>query len=149
MASAGANTATTASARSTACWTPAPKDGTSASGPTSTVAAVSRPAAAQASATRTPSALELVTVATRDPVGSGWYASSWATSNSSVSVSTRMTPACSNNACTRSSGTGTARAASAGVVPAYRPLFTATTGLVRATRRASRANLRGLPKLSR
>ena len=64
-------------------------------------------------------------------------------------MSTRITPDSSNSACTRSSGTGTARAARAGVAAAYRPVFTATTGLVRATRRASRANFRGLPKLSR
>ena len=64
-------------------------------------------------------------------------------------MSTRITPEPSKSACTRSSGTGTEPAASAGVDAAYRPVFTATTGLVRATRRASRANFRGLPKLSR
>ena len=118
VASAGAKTATTASARSIASRTPAVKSGRPRPAPTSTVATASSPDPTQASVTSTPSALEFVTVATRDPGGSGWYASSWATSNSSVSVSTRITPDSSNSACTRSSGTGTARAASAGVARA-------------------------------
>jgi len=66
-----------------------------------------------------------------------------------VRVSTRITPVDSKIACTASSGTATDRPASPGVTLPYRPVFTATTGLCRASRRASRANFRGLPKLSR
>ena len=112
-----AKTATTASACSPAvaqrCGERRPRPRPA---PRSTDAdAISSPAATQASATSTLSAVELVTVATRRPAGSGWYASSWATSNSSVRVSTRITPDPSNSACTRSSGTGTVPAASTGV----------------------------------
>ena len=51
-----------------------------------------RPCSARAS--------ELPTIATRLPRGSGWWASSWATSNISSRVSTWMTPACRNIAST-------------------------------------------------
>ncbi len=62
--------------------------------------------------------------------------------------STRITPACSNSACTLASSTATLVAARpAGT--ACLPLFTTITGLLRATRRARRENLRGFPKLSR
>ena len=62
-----------------------------------------------------------------------------------------MTPACSNSA-----STATSRLASAAewleaarVPAAERPDLTATIGFRRATSGAMRANLRGLPKLSR
>ena len=50
------------------------------------------PTAAAASAASSPSASELPTTATRRPRGSGWWASSWATSNISSRVSTWITP---------------------------------------------------------
>ena len=94
-------------------------------------------------------AVELPTIATRLPAGSGWWASSVPTSNICATVSTRITPAEANSAATDCSGTATEVPASPRVTFTCRPLFTATTGLVRPTLRASRANLRGLPKLSR
>src|SRR3954468_21866959 len=111
--------------------------------------ASSRPSSRTASATRTPIAVELPTMATRGPFGSGWWASTVATSNICATVSTRMTPAEANSAATDCSGTATDVPSSPGVTFTCRPLFTATTGLVRPTVRASRANFRGLPKLSR
>ena len=107
------------------------------------------PSPTNASATSTPSAVELPTTATRGPAGSGWWDSSRAVSNSSASVSTRMTPACSNNARTLASSIGSVCAASPATGRVCRPLFTATIGLVRASRRATRANFRGLPNVSR
>ncbi len=94
----------------------------------------------------------LVTIATRRPAGAGWVASSLATSNSSLSVSVRITPAWRNSA-----STVTSEAASSAPVcelvaraPATeRPDLTATIGLVRASRLAKWANLRGLPNDSR
>ena len=62
---------------------------------------------------------------------------------------TRITPACSNSACTAGVVDRRPRGRECGVRSACRPHFTAITGLVRASRRASRANLRGLPKDSR
>ena len=59
-----------------------------------------------------------------------------------------MTPACSKRARTIESSISTPVAASTGGT-ACRPLFTATIGFFRATRRAMRENFRGLPKLSR
>ena len=79
-------------------------------------------------------AAESLTTASRRPAGSGCEASRRATSNSSVTVSTRTTPAC------RSSAASTSVAA---------VVINATTGLRRLMRRASRANLRGLPTVSR
>jgi hypothetical protein len=94
----------------------------------------------------------LVTIPTRRPAGTGWLASSEATANSSPKLSVRITPACWNRA-----STVTSEAASSAPVcddvalapAAERPLLTASTGLVLATRRAMRANLRGLPNDSR
>src|SRR3954467_6074515 len=111
--------------------------------------ASSRPSSRTASATRTPIAVELPTTATRRPSGSGWWASRLPTSNICATVSTRMTPAEANRAATDCSGTATDVPTRPGVTFTCRPLFTATTGLVRPTLRANRANLRGLPKLSR
>ena len=110
------------------------------------------PPASQASAHMIPGPPALVTIATRRPAGTGWLANSEATSNSSARVSVRITPAWWNRA-----STVTSEAASSAPVweelaraPATeRPLLTASTGLVLATRRAIRANLRGLPNDSR
>ena len=112
----------------------------------------SRPPASQASAHMIPGPPALVTIPTRRPAGMGWLASSEATSNSSARLSVRITPAWSNRA-----STVTSEAASRAPVweevalapAAERPLLTASTGLVLATRRAMRANLRGLPNDSR
>ena len=57
-------------------------------------AASSSPCASQASAARIAGPPALDRIATRGPAGSGWCASSAATSNSSSSVAVRMTPAC-------------------------------------------------------
>jgi hypothetical protein len=111
-----------------------------------------RPAASQASAHMIPGPPALVTIPTRRPLGAGWLASRAATSNSSARVSVRITPAWRNSA-----STVTSEAASSAPVweelartpAAERPLLTASTGLARATRRAIRANLRGLPNDSR
>ena len=84
--------------------------------------------------------------------GTGWFASSEATSNSSARVSVRITPACSNSASTVTSEAATSAPVCDDVArapAAERPLLTATIGFVRATRRAIRANLRGLPNDSR
>jgi len=94
----------------------------------------------------------LVTIPTRRPVGTGWLTSREATSKSSARVSVRITPAWWNRA-----STVTSEAASRAPVceevalapAAERPLLTASTGLVLATRRAMRANFRGLPNDSR
>ena len=72
-----------------------------ASAPSATDLLTTRPTAAAASAASSPSASELPTTATRRPRGSGWWASSWATSNISSRVSTWITPACRNIASTR------------------------------------------------
>ena len=93
----------------------------------------SRSCSRRASAAIEPSAEELPTTPTRRPCGSGCRANSWAVVNSWPSERTRTTPAEANSASTATS-------------PAPCPLFRATTGLVRPSRRAIRANLRGLPK---
>ena len=109
------------------------------------------PCPAQASAARTPGPPALATSPTRPPRGSGWRASTSATSKSSSVLSTRMTPVWRNSASTTSSEL--ARAAVCEAAPrvpgALRPLLTATIGLFPLTRRAIRLNLRGLPKDSR
>ena len=108
------------------------------------------PTATAASAASSPSASELPTTATRLPRGSGWCASSWATSNISSRVSTWITPACRNIASTAACGASIERTAwPIGTPWVDRPDFTAITGLRRETRRASRENLRGLPIDSR
>lgn len=149
----GTNTAINASTPSSCtAWASAPANiSGEAAAPTSTGDPDSvSPWASAASAASTPSALEFATMATRSPGGSGWCASSSAVSHRSASESTRITPACSNRAATLDSSTRTEVAASPlGSAPPCRPDFTATIGLVRASRLASRANLRGLPKDSR
>ncbi len=78
------------------------------------------------------SARESPTTATRRPAGSGWAVSSSATSKPWEIRSTLITPVWRSNASSRGE----------------RPLVTTTTGVRRPTRRASRANFRGLPKVS-
>ena len=108
------------------------------------------PLAAAASTASSPSASELPTIATREPLGSGWWASSWATSNISSRVSTWMIPACRNIASTASGGAAIWRTAwPIGTPWVVRPERTAMIGLARETRRAMRENLRGLPIDSR
>ena len=75
--------------------------------------ATTRSSPFRASTTSRFSAVELLTTATRPPVGSGWVARSWAVSNICVTFCTRITPECSNSACTRVSSTGATGAASA------------------------------------
>ncbi len=88
--------------------------------------------------------------ATVRPVGSGWKARTCATSNISGMVSTRTTPDCRNIASSASAGASMRRTVCPSGTPwVDRPLFTATTGLISATARESRENLRGLPSDSR
>lgn len=89
-------------------------------------------------------------MAIRGPAGSGWEASSSPASISSVTVSTRITPAWRIRAATVLSGTRTVGTAwPGGAVPLCRAPLATTTGLTAAVRRARRANLRGLPMDSR
>ncbi len=92
------------------------------------------------------------TIATLRPLGTGWASSTRATSKSSDAVLTRMTPLWASRAATvasvgqaadRPSGPAEKR------VGPLRPLFTATIGVFRASERAIRVNLRGLPNDSR
>ena len=76
----------------------------------------------------------LATTTTRSPRGSGGPSRTRAVSSSSRTVRTRITPACSYSASVVGSEEPPAR--------------TATIGLRRDTRRAIRANFRGLPKVS-
>jgi hypothetical protein len=73
------------------------------------------------------------------------------TSNSSSRVLVRITPACANSASTPTSRLASAAEwlAAARVPAAERPDLTATMGFFLATSGAMRANLRGLPKLSK
>ncbi len=110
------------------------------------------PAASHASAQAIPGPPAFVTMPIRLPEGSGWPASSAATSNSSPTVPVRITPACRNSASTVASDA--ARSApvcdiAARDPAAERPLLTAITGLRAATRRAICPNRRGLPNDSR
>jgi len=112
----------------------------------------SSPSASQASAQRIAGPPALVRIPIRRPAGSGWPASSEAASNISSRVSVRTTPDCRNSA-------STVRSEAASSAPVWdevaraparvRPLFTATIGLARPTRRAIRENLRGFPNDSR
>ncbi len=88
-------------------------------------------------------------IATQSPPGSGWVDNSWATSNASVNVGVRITPDCSNNVATAASEMGATFTRNPSGTPACRPDFTAITGFLRASERASLANLRGLPNDSR
>ena len=99
-----------------------------------------RPCASHASAARMPGPPALVRIATRRPRGTGWWARSVATSNSSSSVFVRMMPACRNSASTIASLEASAPVcdAAARAPAADRPALTAMIGLRRATRRAIR-----------
>ena len=83
----------------------------------------------------------MATTTVRRPAGTGWVATMRATSSSSSVVSTRMTPVWVIRASSMSSGHSSLR-----TWTGVRPLFTATIGFTRETRRAMRLNLRGLPK---
>src|ERR1019366_2099974 len=103
----------------------------------------------QASAQTMPGPPALETIATRLPAGAGCAQSSVATSNSSCTVSTRTTPACSNSASTVTSeadSNAPVREAAARAPAAERPPFTATIGFARLTRRAMRAKRGGFPE---
>ncbi len=89
-------------------------------------------------------------MATRGPSGSGWEASSSPASISSVTVSTRITPAWRIRAETVLSGMRTVGTVwPSGAVPVWRAPLATTTGLTAAVRRARRMNLRGSPMDSR
>ena len=86
----------------------------------------------------------------RAPAGSGWPETIWATSMSCSMVSTRITPAWRIIASRAPAGAWVVRTACPG--GSCRPMasdLATITGLVRASRRASRENLRGLPMDSR
>jgi len=93
----------------------------------------------------------LVTMPTRAPCGSGWFASTIATSNSSSIVSVRITPDWWQSASTALSAPASEPVwLDAARAPALvRPLFTAAIGFVRPTRRAICVNRRGFPNDSR
>jgi hypothetical protein len=108
-----------------------------------------RRTAASAARTFTPPALP--TTPTRLPCGSGWSTSTRAMCSMDSRLSARMTPAW-----TKRLSTAVLEDIAAAVCesPArrpdsLRPPLTASTGLRRATERAMRANLRGLPNDSR
>ena len=88
-------------------------------------------------------------MATRGPAGTGWWPAAARRRTARRGCRTRITPDCANSACDRRRRRSGAAAAAAAPGPACRPDFTAITGLVRASPRASRANLRGLPNDSR
>ena len=101
----------------------------------------------QASAASTPAPPTLDTIAIVRPAGTGWLASSAVVSTRSPKPCVVMTPACSNRASRLTSGVATAAVCEAAARwPASdRPASTARTGMLAPTRRAVRANLRGLP----
>ncbi len=126
------------------------KSGPLASAPRATERLTTSPTAAAASEASSPSASELPTIATRRPRGSGWWATSWATSNISSRVSTWITPACRNIASTAAAGAAILRTEwPIGTPWVVRPERIAMIGLCSETRRAIRLNLRGLPIDSR
>ena len=108
----------------------------------------SSPAASHASAQRIPRPPAFVRIATCRPRGMGCDDRSAATSISSSRDSARMTPAWWKSASTAASEPARAAVwelAARAPAPVV-PLLTARIGFVRATRRASVPNLRGLPK---
>ena len=110
-----------------------------------------RPASAQASAASTPAPPALATMATLRPAGTGWLASRTAVSRSSPRLAVAMMPACSNRAWRVISGAAAAAVCEAAArwPGADLPACTVSTGMCALTRRAVRANLRGLPSDSR
>ena len=101
----------------------------------------------QASAASTPAPPTLDTIATVVPFGTGWVASSAAASIRSPKPGTAMMPAWSNRASRVTQGVAAAAVCEAAArwPAAERPASTASTGMLAATRRAVRANFRGLP----
>ena len=90
----------------------------------------------------------LETIATRLPAGSGWQASSATASMSSPRLAVVMMPAWPNSASWVTRGVAAAAVCEAAArwPAADRPPTTVSTGIRCPTRRAVRANLRGLPK---
>ena len=106
----------------------------------------------QASAQTTSGPRALAMIATPLPVGSGCSDITAAASSRSSSPSQRITPALANSASTVESDAAINAPVceDAARAPALvRPALTASTGFARATRRATRPNLRGLPNDSR
>ena len=101
-------------------------------------AGMSRPLLISASVARMPGPPALVTTTTRLPFGKGWVDNALATSNSSSTVSTRITPVWLNSASTPTSRPARAPVCDdAALAPSVvRPDFTATIGLTRETSRA-------------
>ncbi len=93
----------------------------------------------------------LVTIPTRRPRGSGWLPRASARSNISSSVSAWTTPVWRNSASVAAGPAASAAVCDPAARPpaAVRPLLSTTTGFRRPTRRAIRANRRGLPNDSR
>ena len=144
-----ANTASTL-ARAMAARSASSKSAPVASTGSSMASSTTSPAPRTASAARLRTSPELPIRATRGPQGSGWWATSWATSNISSRVSARMMPAWRNIASHAAAGAWVCRTrCQVGAPRPALPDFTATIGLLRATRRAMRENLRGLPIDSR
>ena len=110
-----------------------------------------RPRSAHASAASTAPPPTLDTIATVRPARTGWVASSAMVSVSSPKLFVAITPACSNSASRLTSGVATAAVCEAAACwpTAERPACTVSTGIFAPTRRAVRANLRGLPNDSR
>ncbi len=114
--------------------------------------ATPRPASVHASAHTTPGPRALQTIPTQPPRGIGCSAKTAAASSRSSSPSQRITPALANSASTVESEAAIKAPVCelAARAPAeVRPALTASTGFARATRRATRPNLRGLPNDSR
>ena len=111
------------------------------------IAATRSPLSPQASAARTPAPPALDTIAIRSPAGSGWAASMAAASISSPMPGTAMMPAWANSASWVTRGVAAAAVweAAARWPAADRPPSTVSTGICCPTRRAVRANFRGLP----
>ncbi len=109
------------------------------------------PRYSHASDARMPGPPAFVTMPTRLPRGTGWFAISIATSNSSSIVSVRITPACAHIALTAESAPASEPVCDeAARMPApVRPLFTAAIGFLRPTRRAISRKRRGFPNDSR
>ena len=113
--------------------------------------ATCRPLSLHASAARTPAPPALVTIAIRLPAGSGWQASSAAASISSPKLAVDDDAGLAKQRFLghQAGGRGGVRNREArrACRPAVdRPPMTVSTGIRCPTRRAVRANLRGLPK---
>jgi len=111
----------------------------------------SSPCVSHASDAMIPGPPAFVTIPTRRPAGTGCVASSIATSNNSSIVFVRITPACAHSASTPAAAPASEPVCEdAARMPArVVPLFTATIGFVRPTRRAISMKRRGFPNDSR